>query len=64
MERLRSTLPADRRAAVTRLELDLAHSFEPVAGPPVSPRWTDDWRGLLGVELTRRGKVFRLAPTR
>lgn len=64
VERLRLTLDEEKRAAVTALEMNLAHSFVRVDPGGRSVRWSNAHRGLLGVELIRRGRPFRMAPTR
>ncbi len=63
IESLRRRLSEEQRAAVTVLELNLGHSFRPV--DPVSERalLSPALRGLLGVELTHRGRSYRYAPT-
>lgn len=64
MDRLRRSLGAEGRAAVTALELNVAHSFRSTEGRGGSVGWSNAQRGLLGVELIRRGRAFRMAPTR
>lgn len=60
---LRQSLGEEGRAAVTALEIDLAHSFVRADRGGRSLRWSNAYRGLLGIELRRRGRPWRMAPT-
>lgn len=60
---LHERLAAEQRAAVTHLEINLAHSFRRLNLPVDTDRLTPIYRGLYGLELVHQGRAWRFAPT-
>jgi hypothetical protein len=63
VQNLHERLTAEQRAAVTHLEINLAHSFRRLNLPADTDRLAPINRGLFGLELVHQGRAWRYAPT-